>query len=426
MKYIIKNARVIDPSSRIDDDMDIMVVGSKIEKIAKGIDEKSDSIIDAKGMIVAPGLVDMHVHLREPGREDKETVRTGTNSAVQGGFTSVLCMPNTEPSIDSPDAVKKVKDIASAEAYCNVFIASAVTRARQGRELVDMAAVKKAGAVAVSDDGSSVQDTDLMLSALKECKACDLLMISHCEDPSISARGVVNKGFISTKMGLKGIPSEAEASFVKRDIGLAQKCNARLHIAHVSCRESIDIIRKAKKSGVLVTAETAPHYFSLTDQCCVTYDTNTKINPPLRSSADVEAIKEALADGTIDVIATDHAPHTDAEKDVEFDLAPFGIIGLETALSLAVISLVETKVLSWNQLISKLACNPASILGIERGYLKKGGAADLVIIDPEAGYIYKKEMIASKSKNSPFVDWKLKGRVKSVIVGGDIFEVSNK
>jgi dihydroorotase len=259
-----------------------------------------------------------------------------------------------------------------------------------------------------------------MAKAMKACEKAGLVLVDHCEDKALSGNGVMNKGFISTKMGLRGIPRESEYEAIRRDIDLAGKTKASIHIAHVSCKESVDIIRKAKRAGVRVTAETAPHYFSLTEDCCVTYDTNTKMNPPLRSKEDAEALKKGLSDGTIDVIATDHAPHTDSEKDVEFDFAPFGIIGLETALSLSVTELVDAGVLSWSGLIGKLSSNPAGILGIGRGSLKKGSPADIVIIDPDAKYTYSKESIESKSKNSPFIGWELKGRAVSVMVGGDI------
>ena len=419
MRLLIKNGRVIDPLNKIDETINILVSGGKIEKLAPNITDKADKTIDAKGLIVAPGFVDMHVHLREPGREDKETIASGTRAAARGGFTSVACMPNTEPAIDSPQIVRTVNAIIKKSALCNVFVVGAITAGRAGKKLTDLAGMKREGIVAVSDDGSSVEDSSLMLSALKACKKQSVLLIDHCEDKAMTDKGVINKSFVSTKMGLRCIPRESEYGTVKRDIDLAKKCDARIHIAHVSCKESVDIIRKAKKAGVKVTAETAPHYFSLTDECCVTYDTNTKVNPPLREPEDVEAIKKGLADGTIDAIATDHAPHTDSEKDVEFDFAPFGIIGLETALGLSVLELVDKKVLSWSGLIAKLSSNPAAILGIGRGSLKKGSPADIVIIDPAAKYIYKKESIESKSKNSPFIGWELKGRAVSVLVGGE-------
>ena len=362
----------------------------------------------------------MHVHLREPGREDEETVSTGSRAAIRGGFTSILCMPNTDPALDDASTVKALKEIIAKDALCRVFITGAITENRAGKDLTDFEKLKKEGVVAVSDDGAPVQDKNIMKEALGRAKASGLLLIEHCEDLSLSAGGVMNKGFVSTKIGLKGIPSESEYDAIKRDLDIAEKSSARIHIAHVSCKESVELIRKAKKRGIAVTAETAPHYFTLTDDCCVTYDTNTKMNPPLRTKEDVEAIKSGLADGTIDVIATDHAPHTDSEKGVEFDYAPFGIIGLETALGLSVIELVEKKILSWDELILKVSVNPSKILGVIGGNISEGKQADIVIIDPEKEYVFKKDFIESKSKNSPFIDWKLKGKVISVFVNGNI------
>ena len=418
MEYLIKNGRVIDPDAKTDGVADVLISDGKIAKIGKNLNDKVKETIDASGKIVAPGLVDMHVHLREPGREDEETVRTGTRAAVRGGFTSVACMPNTEPPIATPGAAAGLKEIIKKDAICNVFIVGAITEGREGKRLADFEKMKKEGIVAVSDDGSTVQDKGLMAEAFKNSKKAGLLIIDHCEDTDLSAGGVVNKGFISTKTGLRGIPREAEYEIVKRDLELAGKAGARVHVAHTSCRESVELIRKAKYRGIAVTAETAPHYLALTDECCATYDTNTKMNPPLRAREDVEAVKKGLADGTIDAIATDHAPHTDAEKDVEFDYAPFGIIGLETALSVAAAELVDKKVLSWPGLIAKMSANPAKILGIDRGSLKKGGPADIVIIDPAKEYVYTKSSIESMSKNSPFVNWRLKAKVVCVFVGG--------
>lgn len=418
MRYLIKNGRVIDPVNALDEAGDVFISDGKIERIGKDLNIKPDEIIEAKGRIVAPGLVDMHAHLREPGREDKETIRSGTRAALKGGFTSVICMPNTEPTIDNEKTVKMVKDIIKRDSSCNVFIVGAITEGRKGKGLADFYQMKKAGIVAVSDDGACVENRDLMLKALKGAKRNGLLLIDHCEDTKLSSGGVINKGLISTKMGLRGISLEAEYAIVKRDIELAKKAQSGLHIAHVSCHQSVDLIRKAKREGIAITAETAPHYFSLTEDCCVTYDTNMKMNPPLRAGEDVEAIKKGLSDGTIDAIATDHAPHTDSEKDVEFDFAPFGIIGLETALSLGVMELVEKKILSWPDLIVKMSVSPARILKINKGSLKKGGPADIIIIDPGKEYIYKKESIESKSKNSPFINWRLKAKVTHAFVGG--------
>ncbi|MDP3790483.1 MAG: dihydroorotase [Candidatus Omnitrophota bacterium] len=418
--YLIKNGRVIDPQNKVDDILDILISDGKIEKIEKNLSARADETIDAKGCIVAPGLVDMHTHLREPGREDEETVLTGTRAAVKGGFTTVACMPNTEPPLDNPAIIKSLKEIIEKDALCNVAIVGAITEDRAGKRPTDFHKMKSQGVVAVSDDGSSVADEKVMTEALTQSKEEDLLVIDHCEDAKLSANGVMNQSFTSTKLGLRGIPGAAEYEMVKRDIALAKKLLCRIHIAHVSTKESVELIRKAKKEGVNITAETAPHYFSLTEECCATYDTNTKMNPPLRSKDDVDAIKAGLKDATIDVIATDHAPHADNEKDVEFDSAPFGIIGLETALSLSVMELVESKVLSWSGIIEKMSVNPSKILGIKKGNLKKGAAADMVIIDPAKEYTYTKESIESKSKNSPFINWILKTKIITVFVNGCI------
>ncbi len=418
--YLVKGGRVIDPANKINGILDIFISGGKIEKTGKDLNLKADEVIDAKDKIVSPGFVDMHVHLREPGREDEETVKTGSRSAVRGGFTSVLCMPNTEPAIDKAQVVKSFKDIIAKTALCNVFIAGAITEGRAGKKLTDFKKLKEEGAVAISDDGAPVCDEAVLQEALTRSMSSGLLLIEHCEDPEASAGGVMNKGFISTKIGLKGIPAKSEYEAVRRDLGLAKKTGARIHMAHVSSKESVDLIRRARKDGVKVTAETAPHYFTLTDEACAGYDTNTKMNPPLKTKEDVEGIKKGLADGTIDSIATDHAPHTDSEKDVEFDCAPFGIIGMETALSLAVAELIDKKILSWDELIAKLSMNPAKILGIAGGNLSEGSPADITIIDPEKEYVFRKDSIESKSKNSPFIGWKLRGKVSAVLVRGSI------
>ena len=424
MKYLIKNGRVIDPANKIDDILDVLISDGKIEKTGKNLSDKAE-LIDAKGMIVAPGLVDMHTHLREPGREDEETVLTGTLAAIKGGFTSVACMPNTEPPLDNPAIIKSLKDMIKKDARANVFIIGSITEGRAGKRATDFHKMKKGGAVAVSDDGSPVDDEMVMSGALEQSKEENLLIIAHCEDRKMSEDGVMNHGFTATKLGLKGIPSESEYERVKRDIGLAKKASARIHIAHVSTKESVDIIRRAKKEGVRVTAETAPHYLTLTEECCAAYDTNTKMNPPLRSKEDAEELKKGLKDGTIDVIATDHAPHTDSEKDVEFAFAPFGVIGLETSLSLSAMELVEKKILSWPELIVKMSVNPSKILSLDRGSLKEGSIADIVIIDPDKEYTYTKDSVTSRSKNSPFINWILKSKVSKVFVGGKLTNVAD-
>lgn len=416
---LIKNGRVIDPANKRDGIFDILIKKGKIEKVEKNIEVKAESIIDAQEKIVSPGLIDMHVHLREPGREDVETVASGTRAAIVGGMTSVCSMPNTRPPVDSSKYLKYLKGVIKKDALSNVYVVGAMTKERLGGEIVNMSDMKKEGAIALSDDGDSIQDSALMIKALKKAKENNMLLISHCEDREISKKGVVNEGFIATKLGLRGIQKRSEYEFVARDIGLAKKTKARIHIAHVSCKESVDIIRKAKKAGVDVTAETAPHYFSLQDSCCVTYDTRTKMNPPLRTAEDVKAIKEGLADGTIDVIASDHAPHGKHEKEIVFERAAFGIIGLETSLAVSVASLVETKKISWMGLIELMSVNPAKILGLKgKGRISPGDDADITIIDPDRDWVYTKESIKSKSKNSPFIDWQFRGKVTDVIVGG--------
>jgi dihydroorotase len=329
-------------------------------------------------------------------------------------------MPNTDPAVDNPIVVRRLNAIIKKDALCNVVVAGTITEGRNGLKLTEFLKMKEDGVKVFSDDGSSVDDQALLAGALSEAETQGVLIIEHCEDKKLSAGGVMNAGLMATKMGLRGISKASEYERVRRNVDLARKKLASIHIAHVSTAESADIIRQAKSSGVKVTAETAPHYFSLNEVCAATYDTNTKMNPPLRTVADSEAIKRALADGTIDAIATDHAPHTDAEKDVEFDLAPFGIIGLETALSLSVMELIETGVLTWPQLITKLSLNPSRILKLRRGTLSAGAEADITVMDPAKSHTYTKESVVSKSRNSPFIDWKLKGAVTHVFARGEL------
>jgi len=418
---LIKGARVVDPSSDLDALRDILVQDGLIKKVAEAITDEAEIIIEAKGKIVLPGLIDMHVHLREPGREDKETVFSGTKAALAGGVTTVLAMANTNPAIDSPQQLKSLNKIIKDTAWMNVLPAAAITKNREGCKLADLVALKKEGAVAISDDGSSVDDSDLMKQALTQAKKEDLLVICHCEDESLSKRGSVNLGFTSTRLGLRGISSESEYSRVKRDIKLAKETGARVHIAHVSCKQSVEIIAQAKKEGVRVTAETAPHYFSLTEKAVLGFDTNAKMNPPLRSQEDLDSIKSGLKDGTIDAIASDHAPHTSNEKDIEFDRAAFGVIGLETELAIAITELVDSGLLSWSGLVEKMSLNPAKILSLrDKGSLKVGAGADIVIVSPDEQWMVAKESFVSKSENSCFLGKKLKGLVDYTIYQGKV------
>ncbi|MBI3991054.1 MAG: dihydroorotase [Candidatus Omnitrophica bacterium] len=420
MTILIKNGRVIDPENKLDGIYDILVENQRISKVAVDIDRQADDVIDATDKIVMPGIVDMHVHLREPGREDKETIATGTKAALKGGVTSILAMPNTQPPIDCPESTEVLKKIIRNSAEANVLICAAITRGRLGRELTDVTKLKKEGVVALSDDGSSVDSEELMLQALKKAKEQDILVISHCEDGSLSAGGVVNLGVISTRLGLKGISDESEYKRVERDLRLAEKAKARLHIAHISCKESVELIAKAKKKGVKVTAEVTPHHFALSEEMLLGFDTNMKMNPPLRSRDDVEALKKGLEKGIIDVIASDHAPHTEYEKEIEFERAEFGVIGLETELAVSITELVKTGLLVWPDLVKKLCLNPSKILGIPKGTLGVGCDADIIIISPDKEWVVKKEGFISKSKNSAFLGKKLTGVVEYAICNGKI------
>lgn len=419
-KLLIKNAKVIDPANKRQGIFDILIEGEKISKVAKNITEKSAKVIDATNKIVTPGLVDIHVHLRQPGREDKETVASGTKAALKGGVTTVLAMPNTQPSIDSVERIELLKNIIKNEAAIDVLISGAITKTREGEELTDIKTFKDKGVVAITDDGTSVDSDKLMKEAMLASKKVDMLVICHCEDEALSKEGVVNLGFTSTKLGLKGISKESEYKRVERDIELAKETGARIHIAHVSCKESVGIIAKAKKEGVLVTAETAPHYFSLSEEAVSDYDTNKKMNPPLRGKEDIEAIKQGLKDGTIDVIASDHAPHAENEKDIEFDRAEFGVIGLETELAVGITELVLPGILSMEELVKKMSCNPAKILRADKGTLSEGAFADMAIVSMDEEWVVDKDEIISKSKNSCFLGKGLKGAVDYTIHKGQI------
>lgn len=420
MKLLIKGGRIIDPANNLNEILDLLVVGSKISRIGKNIQVKAAKLIDAKDKLIMPGLVDMHVHLREPGREDKETVESGTKAAAKGGVTSVLAMPNTEPAIDCPKSVKLFKDIITKKAYVNVFISAAITKGRFGKELTNIAGLKKSGVVAITDDGSSPDSRELMSEAFKKAAQEKVLIICHCEDRNLSREGVVNKGFTSTRLGLRGISRESEYERVARDIELAKARKASVHIAHLSCRESVEIVAEAKRKGIRVTAETAPHYFSLSEEDLVRFDTNLKMNPPLRNKKDISVIKKGLKDGTIDVIASDHAPHTENEKDIEFEHAEFGVIGLETELAVAITNLVRTAVLDWPDLVNKMAYNPAKILKIDKGTLGLGKQADIIVVSPHQEWVVQKKELYSKSKNSCFLGKKLKGLVEFTVCGGKI------
>jgi dihydroorotase len=420
MDLLIKGGRVIDPAQQIDEKLDIRIENGKIKELGKKLAAgKSGEVIDATGLIVTPGLIDMHVHLRDPGLEYKEDIVTGTRAAAVGGFTSVACMPNTNPVNDNKAVTSYIITKAKAEGLVNVFPVGCITQGSKGEKLAEMGDLKEAGCVAVSDDGRPLTNPELMRRALEYAKGMEIPLISHSEDLGLSGDGLMNDGFTATELGLKGIPWVAEDAATARDVYLAEFSNSPIHIAHVSTKGAVQIIRDAKARGVKVTCETAPHYFTLTEDAVRGYTTNAKMNPPLRTSDDVAAIKAGLADGTIDAIATDHAPHHSDEKDVEFALASNGIIGLETALSLS-LTLVRDKVLDLNALVGKLSANPARILGLNRGTLKTGAIADITIIAPDREWTVEEATIASKSKNSPFIGVAMKGQAAYTIVGGKI------
>ncbi len=420
MKLLIKNGHIVDPANNRNEVCDILLEGARILKVGKGIDCAKGLTIDAAGKIVMPGLVDMHVHLRQPGREDRETVATASAAALKGGITSLLAMSNTTPPMDCAGNIDLLKAIIKKDALVDVFIAGTITKERKGKSLTDIAKLKKRGAVAISDDGASVDNSKVLLTALKKAKENKLLVICHSEDKMLAGRGVVNLGSVSTRMGLRGVSCESEYRRVQRDLKLAQEAKARIHIAHVSCKESVEIIAAAKKKGVKATAETAPHYFALSQEAVLGFDTNVKMNPPLRAKEDVKAIRQGLKDGTIDAIASDHAPHTESEKDIEFERAEFGVIGLETELAVSISELVEPGILGWMSLVRKLSANPAKILGIKKGSLSPGCDADIIVVSPQKEWLVEKDGFLSKSKNSAFIGKRLRGVVEYTIRGGQI------
>jgi len=421
MLMLIKGGRVIDPGN-LDGIMDILIADGKIVEIKKGGLASGEypeaRIIDASDKIVTPGLIDMHVHLREPGHEYKETIETGCLAAAFGGFTAICCMPNTNPVNDCRQVTEYILQKAQTADSVRVYPVAAISKGLKGDGLSEYGELKEAGAVAVSDDGNPVNNSQLMRRALEYSKGFDLPVISHCEDLELAAGGAMNEGAVATHMGLAGIPNAAESVMVLRDISLCELTGVHVHIAHVSTKESVRAIKDAKKRGIPITAETAPHYFSITDEAVKEYNTNAKMNPPLRSGHDIEAVCHGIADGTIDVIATDHAPHSSIEKQVEFDRAANGIIGLETSVSLA-LKLVEDGVITMTVLVEKMSTNPARILGLENGLLI-GRPADITIIDPERSYHINADNFKSLSRNTPFDGWDMKGKAILTMVGGKI------
>jgi dihydroorotase len=418
-ELLIKNGRVIDPGNGIDKKCDVLIVDGNIAEVGK-VERAAQKVVDAAGKLVTPGLIDIHVHFREPGDEEEETISSGSTAAVAAGFTSVVCMPNTNPVIENETDVEYIHRKARQARKTHVYTMGAITKGLQGVELAEMGFMAEAGAVGFTDDGRGVQDPAVMLRALKYATMFDVVIAQHCQDDGIAGKGVMNSGYYSTVLGLPGIDPLAEEAMLWRDIQLIKKTEVRYHAQHISTAGSAGLIRAAKKDSLPITCEVAPHHLLLTEECCAEYDTNYKVNPPLRAAEDVEAIKQAIAEGLIDALATDHAPHLQSEKELEFLAAPFGIASLECALGLYVKALIEPGVLDWPGLIKLMTQGPAGIIGIDKGTLSKGKQADVTIIDPNAEYKIDANKFHSKSRNCPYHGWTVKGKVEKTIVGGEI------
>jgi dihydroorotase len=422
MKVLVKGGHLIDPKNNIDGLFDILIVDGKVVTVGAGLSADDAEIIDAAGLLVTPGLIDIHVHLRDPGLEYKEDIISGTRAAAAGGVTSVACMPNTKPVIDTVPVIEYIINKARQYGSANVYPVAAISQAMKGDVLSEMGELKAAGCVAFSDDGVPVVNGELMRRAFEYADTFGAPIISHAEDLSLVGEGCMNEGEVATELGLKGIPWVAEDAATAREIMLAEFTNSRLHVAHVSTKGSVELVRQAKARGVKVTCEATPHHFTLTDEAVRGYNTNAKMNPPLRSQADVDALRAGLADGTIDAIATDHAPHHYDEKNVEFPIAMNGIVGLETMLPLTM-NLVRAGVISRHRAIALMTCQPAAIIGIDRGSLEVGAVADLVLIDPELEWTLDAKKLKSKSKNTPFDGWSMRGAaIRTLLSGRTVFQ----
>jgi dihydroorotase len=418
-ELLIKNGRVIDPANGIDKKCDVLIADGRIAGVGS-VKKDVQMIIDAEGKLVTPGLIDIHVHFREPGDEEEETIASGSTAAVAAGFTSVVCMPNTNPVIENETDIEYIHRKARQARKTHVYTMGAITKGLQGVELAEMGFMAEAGAVGFTDDGMGVQDPAVMLRALKYAAMFDVFIAQHCQDNAIAGNGVMNSGYYSTILGLPGLDPLAEEAMLWRDIQLVKKTNVRYHAQHISTAGSVGLIRQAKKDSLPITCEVTPHHLLLTEECCAEYDTNYKVNPPLRSAKDVEAVKQAISDGLIDALATDHAPHLQSEKELEFLTAPFGIASLECALSLYIKALIEPGILDWPGLIRLMTANPAKIIGVDKGTLGVGKQADVTIIDPRAEYKIDVNTFHSKSRNCPYHGWTVKGKVEKTIVGGEI------
>lgn len=418
MSMVIKNGHFVEPSTGVSEVLDIRIDGEVIEAIGPNLD--GDEVIDATGCIVAPGLVDTHVHFREPGFEQKETIKSGSESAARGGFTTVVTMANTSPTIDNAGMVEFVHRRARETACIKVRPAACATKGMAGEEMTEMAELKAVGAVAVTDDGQDIQNSWVMRRVLEYAEMCDLVYLAHCEDHTLMDGGAMNEGFNATRLGIPGCPKAMEEIMIERNARLAELAGARIHIQHITTAGGVEILRRSKAKGIRITGETCPHYWTLTDDAIETYSTNAKMNPPLREQVDVDVIREAIADGTFDCISTDHAPHTVTEKEVEFSQAPFGIVGLETSLALMLTGLVEPGLISLERGIELMTSASAAILGLDAGVAKVGGPADLVVFDATESWVVDPADFASKSRNTPFTGMELKGVVKATLCDGKV------
>jgi dihydroorotase len=423
---LLRGGRVIDPARNLDVSADVLLQDGKVARIEPGIEAKPGAtVVDVKGKWVVPGFIDMHCHLREPGQEYKEDIATGTAAAAAGGFTAVCAMPNTVPPNDNRAVTELMVRRAQEVGVVRVYPIGCITQGQKGENLAEMGELQDAGCVAVSDDGKSVMNSEVMRRALEYARGFGLVVIQHAEDVHLSANGPAHEGAVSTRIGLRSQPAAAESGMVARDLELVALTGARYHVAHVSCAETVRLVREAKKRGLPVTCEVTPHHITLSDEACASYDTSTRVNPPLRSDADVVACREALADGTIDAIATDHAPHSSIEKDVEFEQAASGMIGLETALPLC-LDLVAKKAMTPMALFARMSTAPAKLLGLPGGTLAPGSVADVTVVDPQASWVCDASQFRSKSRNSPFVGRTMHGRAMLTIVGGKIVFAQEK
>jgi dihydroorotase len=422
-QLLIKNGRVIDPANQLDEQCDVLIVDGKVAEVGHlngAVEKMVARVIDATGKLVTPGLIDIHVHFRDPGDEEEETIASGSTAAVAAGFTSVVCMPNTNPAIESEIDVEYVHRKGRQTRKTHVYVMGAITKKREGAELAEMGMMAEAGARGFTDDGNGVQNSAVMLRAMKYAKMFDVVIAQHCQDNSFAANGVMNAGYCSTILGLPGMDALAEEAMLWRDVQLVRRSQVRYHAQHISTAGSVEIVRQAKKDSLPVSCEVTPHHLLLTEECCCGYDTNYKVSPPLRSQKDVDALKAAIAEGLVDALATDHAPHLQSEKELEFLAAPFGIASLECALGLYVKALIEPKILDWPGLIRLMTVNPGRIIGVDKGTLTRGKQGDVTIIDPDTEWQIDVNRFLSKSRNCPYHGWKIKGKVEKTIVGGEV------